>query len=59
MISVIPHITDAIQEWVERVAKQPVSDDKVEPDVRLLIVFIISLVVFCILHIIKYLLNKY
>jgi len=59
MISVIPHITDAIQEWVERVAKQPVSDDKLEPDVRLLIVFIISLVVFCILHIITYLLNKY
>lgn len=32
-VQVIPHITDAIQEWVERVAKQPVSDDKVEPDV--------------------------
>lgn len=39
MILVIPHITDAIQEWVERVAKQPVSDDGVEPDVRILIVY--------------------
>lgn len=38
-ISVIPHITDAIQEWVERVAKQPVSDDGVEPDVRFKIIF--------------------
>lgn len=34
-ISVIPHITDAIQEWVERVAKQPVSNDEVEPNVNI------------------------
>lgn len=39
-VLVIPHITDAIQEWVERVAKQPVSDDGVEPDVRLIIIII-------------------
>lgn len=24
---VVPHITDAIQEWVERVAQKPVSSD--------------------------------
>lgn len=28
-VQVVPHITDAIQEWVERVAKQPVKDDRV------------------------------
>jgi len=38
-ILVIPHITDAIQEWVERVAKQPVSNDEVEPDVKFWIIF--------------------
>lgn len=27
VFSVVPHITDAIQEWVERVAKQPVKGD--------------------------------
>lgn len=26
-VQVVPHITDAIQEWVERVAKQPVKND--------------------------------
>ncbi|KAL5457407.1 hypothetical protein EMCRGX_G034659 [Ephydatia muelleri] len=31
-VQVIPHITDAIQEWVERVARVPVSGDKI-PDV--------------------------
>jgi len=54
-ILVIPHITDAIQEWVERVAKQPVSNDGVEPDVRFYInfeYFIIFSDVLCfILHI--------
>lgn len=30
---VVPHITDAIQEWVERVAKVPVDGDSGEPDV--------------------------
>jgi CTP synthase len=34
MISlVVPHITDAIQEWVERVARISVDDDKGEPDI--------------------------
>ena len=27
----MPHITDAIQEWVERVAKIPVDDEDLEP----------------------------
>lgn len=36
--SVIPHITDAIQEWVERVANQSVSHDGVKPDVSCIIV---------------------
>lgn len=31
-VQVVPHITDAIQEWVERVAKTPVTDN-VEPQV--------------------------
>lgn len=30
---VVPHITDAIQEWVEKQAKVPVDDDDVEPQV--------------------------
>lgn len=29
----MPHITDAIQEWVEKQAKVPVDDDDVEPQV--------------------------
>uniref|UniRef100_A0A1B6CF88 CTP synthase n=1 Tax=Clastoptera arizonana TaxID=38151 RepID=A0A1B6CF88_9HEMI len=32
-VQVIPHITDAIQEWVERVANQSVSCDGIKPDV--------------------------
>lgn len=31
--TVVPHITDAIQEWVERVAKIPVDGDNATPDV--------------------------
>ena len=31
--AVVPHITDAIQEWVERVAKIPVDGDQKQPDV--------------------------
>lgn len=30
---VVPHITDAIQEWVERVARISVDEDKGEPDI--------------------------
>lgn len=32
-VQVVPHITDAIQDWIERVAKIPVDDTKQEPDV--------------------------
>jgi CTP synthase len=32
-IQVVPHITDAIQQWIERVAKLPVDDTNEEPDV--------------------------
>ena len=32
-VQVVPHITDAIQEWVERVAAKPVSGDSI-PQVR-------------------------
>ncbi|KRZ60157.1 CTP synthase [Trichinella nativa] len=32
-VQVIPHITDAIQEWVERVACQPVDGSGIAPDI--------------------------
>ncbi|XP_064408286.1 CTP synthase 1 [Latimeria chalumnae] len=32
-VQVVPHITDAVQEWVMRQALIPVDDDKVEPQV--------------------------
>nr|CAG4636935.1 EOG090X04HX [Ceriodaphnia reticulata]SVE72876.1 EOG090X04HX [Ceriodaphnia reticulata] len=32
-VQVVPHITDAIQDWVENVAKIPVTDDEKEPEV--------------------------
>ena len=32
-LTVVPHITDAIQEWVERVASIPVARDEHRPDV--------------------------
>ncbi|KAF2401006.1 CTP synthase [Trichodelitschia bisporula] len=32
-VQVVPHVTDAIQEWIERVAKIPVDDTGEEPDV--------------------------
>nr|CAD7572110.1 unnamed protein product [Timema californicum] len=32
-VQVVPHITDAIQEWVERVAVQPVNQDGAKPQV--------------------------
>jgi CTP synthase len=32
-VAVVPHITDAIQEWVERVANQPVTEDGTMPQV--------------------------
>ncbi|KAL1140767.1 hypothetical protein AAG570_000697 [Ranatra chinensis] len=32
-VQVVPHITDSIQEWVERVANRPVSQDGQKPEV--------------------------
>ena len=32
-VQVVPHCTDAIQDWIERVAKIPVDDSNEEPDV--------------------------
>uniref|UniRef100_A0A8C5FTV6 CTP synthase n=1 Tax=Gadus morhua TaxID=8049 RepID=A0A8C5FTV6_GADMO len=32
-VQVVPHITDAIQEWVMKQARVPVDDDEVEPQV--------------------------
>ncbi|KAJ3214541.1 CTP synthase ura7 [Dinochytrium kinnereticum] len=32
-VQVVPHVTDAIQDWVERVAKIPVDGSGLEPDV--------------------------
>ena len=32
-VQVVPHITDAMQEWIQRVAKIPVDDSGEEPDV--------------------------
>lgn len=32
-VQVVPHITDAIQEWVERVASEPVTEDGKIPEV--------------------------
>uniref|UniRef100_H2YNU3 CTP synthase n=1 Tax=Ciona savignyi TaxID=51511 RepID=H2YNU3_CIOSA len=32
-VQVVPHVTDAIMEWVERVAKVPVNGDSEEPEV--------------------------
>lgn len=32
-VQVVPHITDAIQKWVENVALLPVTDDHRQPEV--------------------------
>jgi len=32
-VQVVPHLTTAIQDWIENVAKVPVDDTKEEPDV--------------------------
>ncbi|KAI2607866.1 putative CTP synthase [Hypoxylon sp. NC1633] len=32
-VQVVPHITNAIQDWIERVARLPVDDSQNEPDV--------------------------
>ncbi|KAK2800661.1 CTP synthase ura7 [Emmonsiellopsis sp. PD_5] len=32
-VQIVPHLTDAIQDWIERVAKTPVDESGEEPDV--------------------------
>jgi CTP synthase len=32
-VQIVPHLTDQIQAWIERVAKLPVDDSGEEPDV--------------------------
>ncbi|SCW03720.1 LAFE_0G16732g1_1 [Lachancea fermentati] len=32
-VQVVPHLTDAIQDWIERVARIPVDDSGIEPEV--------------------------
>jgi len=32
-VQIVPHITDAIQDWIERVAKFPVDDSHEEPEI--------------------------
>lgn len=32
-VQVVPHLTDAIQDWIERVARIPVDETSEEPDV--------------------------
>ncbi|KAI9883121.1 MAG: CTP synthase ura7 [Watsoniomyces obsoletus] len=32
-VQVVPHLTDAIQDWIERVARIPVDDTNQEPDI--------------------------
>ena len=32
-LAVVPHITDAIQDWVDQVSKKPVTTDNLQPEV--------------------------
>jgi CTP synthase len=32
-VQIVPHLTDAIQDWIERVAQIPVDETKSQPDV--------------------------
>lgn len=44
----VPHITDAIQEWVVKQAKVPVDDDDVEPQVCVIEVRSYDQITFCL-----------
>ena len=33
LLQIVPHVTNAIQDWIERVSKIPVDDTDEEPDV--------------------------
>lgn len=41
VFSVVPHVTDAIQDWVERVANQPVTEDREQPQVKVHLVLLL------------------
>lgn len=41
-VQVVPHISDAIMEWVERVAKIPVDDSDITPEVCIIEVILLS-----------------
>jgi CTP synthase len=38
-VQVVPHITDAIQDWIERVAEIPVDESGLTPDVCIVEVY--------------------
>ena len=41
-VQIVPHITNAIQDWIERVSKIPVDDTGEEPDVCIVEVCVMS-----------------
>lgn len=41
-VQMIPHLTDAIIEWIERVAKIPVDNTNQTPDVCIIEVVVVS-----------------
>lgn len=45
-VQIVPHLTGAIQDWIERVAKVPVDDSGEEPDVCIGMLELIALVDF-------------
>ena len=46
-VQIVPHLTDAIQDWIERVARVPVDDSGREPDVCIVEVSYFYLGVHC------------
>jgi len=50
LFAVVPHITDAIQEWVARVAKVPVDGESSEPDVCIIEVIVIYIIICACFH---------
>jgi hypothetical protein len=46
-LQIVPHLTNAIQDWIERVAKIPVDDTDEEPDLCIIEVCLNSL---CFIH---------
>ena len=48
--AVIPHVTNAIQEWVERVAQIPVGKDDKQPDICIIEVWQMDIFCLCLLN---------